>query len=347
MGGSFYAALRAAAAELGRMLEAGHAEDEFGWVYSHAASQPTHKEMANAGVCTVALASIEKNRYSNIFPYDRELVRLEGGQYINASHITFPRAPEVMYIATQAPLHPDYHGPDTTPEFWAMVWEQRVANVVALAQVKPGYSGSSCYWPHKVALPKVYGNIRVTLIKQAMGPTKEFTVREFTVEGPKETDPPRRLMQYQFHDWPNYGVPDSPHSMHRFMREVDVGVREAWGCPMIVHCSGGVGRTGSFILTHALLTEVASYGGAKSIFDVPPAATISNKHLAALNTLTIKEMLVQFREARHPWMVEGVLQYRFAYDVVQDIIKDVAAKVPDPPGGDKFTDKLKSECVIS
>lgn len=53
-------------------------------------------------------------------------------------------------IIAQGPMHPDYHGPDTTCAFWQMVHEQRPKAIACLAEVAPGYGGLACYWPQEV-----------------------------------------------------------------------------------------------------------------------------------------------------------------------------------------------------
>merc|ERR1711969_116276 len=99
--------------------------------------------------------NIDKNRYSNICPADAQRVVLrrrsepddETTDYINASHV---KAPSVSAIASQGPTHPSWHGPDTTGDFWAAVWEQAVEVIVGLAKVQRGSSGSARYWPEAV-----------------------------------------------------------------------------------------------------------------------------------------------------------------------------------------------------
>lgn len=94
-----------------------------------------------------------------MYPYDANLVPLQPQTdgapmaYINATRIRLGCGDE-EYIVTPAPMHPDYHGPDTTSDFWQLVWQENVQVIVNLARVQPGFSGSSQYWPTKVRLLK-------------------------------------------------------------------------------------------------------------------------------------------------------------------------------------------------
>ncbi|EDQ90184.1 uncharacterized protein MONBRDRAFT_2986, partial [Monosiga brevicollis MX1] len=61
-------------------------------------------------------------------------------------------------------------------------------------------------------------------------------------------EPERRITQFHYTDWPDQGVPASPHSFVQFVRTVMTSQQRAQASPpLLVHCSAGVGRTGTFI----------------------------------------------------------------------------------------------------
>lgn len=77
------------------------------------------------------------------------------------------------YIAAQGPL------PNTTGDFWEMVWSQQCTLVVMLTtKVERGRVKCHQYWPdlHQSA---EYGNLQVTCIKEDVTPS--FAFRDFTL----------------------------------------------------------------------------------------------------------------------------------------------------------------------
>ncbi|KAJ1671227.1 hypothetical protein GGF38_000967, partial [Coemansia sp. RSA 25] len=51
--------------------------------------------------------------------------------------------------------------------------------------------------------------------------------------------------------WPDHGVPQSPAPMLRIMKGIRSRVSPLPHVPVVVHCSAGVGRTGTFIILDA------------------------------------------------------------------------------------------------
>ena len=64
----------------------------------------------------------------------------------------------------------------------------------------------------------------------------------------------RRLTQLHFTRWPDHGVPSSPSELLEFYNKVK-SVRSQTTGPLLVHCSDGVGRTGTFITLDYLLEQ--------------------------------------------------------------------------------------------
>lgn len=73
-------------------------------------------------------------------------------------------------------------------------------------------------------------------------------------------DGPRKVTQIQCTTWPDFDVPDSPEVLLNLKKDVDGAIEEMCEgvsdeCnlpPILVHCSAGVGRTGSYILVDAI-----------------------------------------------------------------------------------------------
>ncbi|KAM8862011.1 receptor-type tyrosine-protein phosphatase beta isoform 2-T2 [Synchiropus picturatus] len=210
-----------------------------------------------------------KNRYNNILPYDSTRVKLSYvdddpcSDYINASYIpgnNFRRE----YIATQGPL------PGTKDDFWKMVWEQNVHNVVMVTQcVEKGRVKCDHYWPFDHD-PLYYGDLIVQMVSESVLP--EWTIREFRICSEEQLSYNRLVRHFHYTVWPDHGVPETTHSLVQFVRTVRDYVNRTPGSgPTVVHCSAGVGRTGTFIILDRILQQLDSrdtvdiYG---SVFDL-------------------------------------------------------------------------------
>ena len=67
----------------------------------------------------------------------------------------------------------------------------------------------------------------------------------------------REVRQFHFTSWPDHGVPDFPTAMLTMIRTVRVyHYTQSNTGPMVVHCSAGVGRTGTFIVIDSMLSRV-------------------------------------------------------------------------------------------
>ncbi|XP_041352135.1 receptor-type tyrosine-protein phosphatase H-like isoform X5 [Gigantopelta aegis] len=187
-----------------------------------------------------------KNRFTNILPYDHSRVKLlptdddEGSDYINANYVPGYLSKR-EYIATQGPL------PSTRDDFWRMVWEQNTRNIVMLTKcMEKGREKSDHYWPND-SEPKFYGDLQVCILNETHLP--DWTISEFKMS---LGDTSRQIRHFHYKAWPDFGVPRDPTSLLRFVRTVREKLFREEG-PVVVHCSAGVGRSGTFIvLDHCL-----------------------------------------------------------------------------------------------
>ncbi|KAJ2782271.1 Tyrosine-protein phosphatase non-receptor type 3 [Coemansia interrupta] len=186
------------------------------------------------------------NRYSDVVPYNRNRVRLHGtSDYINASHITLPAQLSTnRYIATQGPL------PHSVGDFWRMVWEQDAKAIVMLTNtVEALRSKCAEYWPVQVGEEKKWGDMAVRLEdERPMLGCLSVVVRRISVAA-KGVE--RRVTQFHYTEWPDHGVPRSPVPLLRIIDELRKNVSPSSESPVVVHCSAGVGRTGTFVIIDA------------------------------------------------------------------------------------------------
>ncbi|XP_017061730.1 tyrosine-protein phosphatase 10D isoform X2 [Drosophila ficusphila] len=190
-----------------------------------------------------------KNRFTNILPYDHSRFKLQpvddddGSDYINANYMPGHNSPR-EFIVTQGPLH------STREEFWRMCWESNSRAIVMLTRCfEKGREKCDQYWPvDRVAM--FYGDIKVQLIIDTH--FHDWSISEFMVSRNCES---RIMRHFHFTTWPDFGVPEPPQSLVRFVR----AFRDVIGTdmrPIIVHCSAGVGRSGTFIALDRILQHI-------------------------------------------------------------------------------------------
>ncbi|XP_026882840.2 receptor-type tyrosine-protein phosphatase alpha isoform X3 [Electrophorus electricus] len=198
----------------------------------------------------------EKNRYVNILPYDHSRVHLsslEGvpdSDFINASYINGYQEKN-KFIAAQGPKE------ETVNDFWRMIWEQNTATIVMVTNLKERKECKCAqYWPDQGCW--TYGNIRVSV--EDVTVLVDYTVRKFCIQqvGDVSGKKPQRLVtQFHFTSWPDFGVPFTPIGMLKFLKKVKA-CNPQYAGPIVVHCSAGVGRTGTFIVIDAMLDMMAA-----------------------------------------------------------------------------------------
>lgn len=126
------------------------------------------------------------------------------------------------------------------------------------------------YWPESVNIPRLYGDIKVTMTEEeelAVYCVRKFSVQEVSLcmrqDSRGSLSPPpasptpvqygdedstRHVQQFHFLAWPDHGVPDYPTDILTFHQCVrNYHSRCGTTNPMVVHCSAGVGRTGTFV----------------------------------------------------------------------------------------------------
>ncbi|XP_048517676.1 tyrosine-protein phosphatase 10D isoform X3 [Dendroctonus ponderosae] len=190
-----------------------------------------------------------KNRFTNILPYDHSRFKLqpvddeEGSDYVNANYVPGYNSPR-EFLVTQGPLH------STRDDFWRMVWESNSRAIIMLTRcVEKGREKCDHYWPYDT-MPVYYGDISVQILNETRYP--DWNISEFMVcRGEQQ----RVVRHFHFSTWPDFGVPNPPHTLVRFVRAFRERVPPDQR-PIVVHCSAGVGRSGTFICLDRILQQI-------------------------------------------------------------------------------------------
>ncbi|XP_011848603.1 tyrosine-protein phosphatase non-receptor type 1 isoform X2 [Macaca nemestrina] len=222
------------------------------------------------------------------------------------------------YILTQGPL------PNTCGHFWEMVWEQKSRGVVMLNRVmEKGSLKCAQYWPQKEEKEMIFEdtNLKLTLISEDI--KSYYTVRQLELEN-LTTQETREILHFHYTTWPDFGVPESPASFLNFLFKVrESGSLSPEHGPVVVHCSAGIGRSGTFCLADTCLLLMDKRKDPSSV--------------------DIKKVLLEMRKFRMG-LIQTADQLRFSYlaviegakfimgdSSVQDQWKELSHEDLEPP----------------
>ncbi|KAL3878263.1 hypothetical protein ACJMK2_030628 [Sinanodonta woodiana] len=196
-----------------------------------------------------------KSRYKGIFAYDNTRVVLDllpeepDSDYINACFIDGYKR-DKAYIAAQGPTTV------TVNDFWRMIWQYNIRTVVMLTGLFEEQK-QKChqYWPSEGSLE--FDTLLVEIVD-------EETYVDYTIRSLKVTkngfSSQKLVTQFHFTAWPDRDVPESPLSLVQFWNKVrNTGVPTT-DSPILVHCSAGIGRTGTYIALDYLYSEGQATG---------------------------------------------------------------------------------------
>jgi len=249
-----------------------------------------------------------KHRYANVLPPENTRVKLQvlserdGSDFINANFISgqVPGS-EKAYIATQGPLQA------TFGDFWRMVWEVNAGVVVMLTrEVEKGRIKCDKYWPEEDE-PLFAGNFEVSLSDVEESTKDELLERKLILTN-SETKESRPVSHLQYIAWPDHGVPPTTTAFLSLMDDA-YKFNHTQG-PIVVHCSAGIGRSGTFCIVHAAVEKV--------LYDLQQNPTEEPK-------LNIVKMVLDARSQR-PGMIQTKEQYMFVNLTILEKVEEILAK---------------------
>lgn len=259
-----------------------------------------------------------RNRYANVDPYQANRVRLEipdgYSDYINASPIILETSAShtaLRYIATQGPKA------DSWSHLWRMVWHQNSSPcvIVMLTQtIEMGREKCHPYYPQAMTSPQLRTNehdefndglihtlnlASLTQHKEARTQVREI---DMTADGDDDSET-KKIWHLLFSAWPDFSVPEGADRV-AMLKLIDMSRQknsDNTNNPRIVHCSAGIGRSGTFIALDWLLQELEE-GSLDSLPD----------HQDPI--ITVVESLRDQRAG----MVQSKSQFLFLYDVLRE-----------------------------
>ncbi|KAF8781645.1 Tyrosine-protein phosphatase non-receptor type 9 like protein [Argiope bruennichi] len=210
-----------------------------------------------------------KNRYTDVLCYDHSRVKLPiidhdpYSDYINANYVDGYKQKRA-FISTQGPL------PKTFADFWRMIWDQESHVIVMTTKtVERGRVKCGQYWPAEENTVQEYEDFDV--YNSGVEYFADYIVSNLVLTNKKENTS-QEVCHMQFTSWPDFGVPSSALAMLDFRDKVRRKQAEAvqmigahWqghplGPPIVVHCSAGIGRTGTFITLDICINKLEATG---------------------------------------------------------------------------------------
>ncbi|XP_060573868.1 uncharacterized protein LOC132731671 [Ruditapes philippinarum] len=182
------------------------------------------------------------------FSDDHSRVKLDmiagdsGNDYINACYISGYNRPH-KYIAAQGPTE------EFVCDFWRMIWQKKCRKIIILTRLVEHNKVKCCqYWPDDGI--KQYGSVIVEYRESET--FADFTIRSFFIS--QEGIEGRLVRQFHFESWPDRHVPEYASSVVHFWNKVRTSdVKD--NVPIVVHCSAGIGRTGTFLSLDYLVEQ--------------------------------------------------------------------------------------------
>ncbi len=236
-----------------------------------------------ADVVPECVRSKKFNRHMDVLPNPATRVTLMAlpndptSSYINANYVRGWDGKR-QYVCTQGPL------PATQLHFWRMIVENGVDCIImATGLVEKGEVKCEEYFPSQPGTSMQFGALKVESIKLDRGAAFDTSLLElsFKVRQRDGTNVTRahQVKHYWFHAWPDHGVPrTADHKPDptgilnmllaarahrescamRMQAELAMNQRptQKSGGPMVVHCSAGVGRSGTIIAIDTAMEQL-------------------------------------------------------------------------------------------
>jgi len=248
------------------------------------------------------------NRYSDILPYKRNCVVIPidsfgKNTYINASYVgSSIKGDDKSFIVCQSPLD------KTITDFWKMIINEGTHTIVMLCKFKAGSRVQSCEYFPDIKDIEFNGFKGVSLKEKIVKHEMDLIERRFLVKRGDGTS--KEVVHYQWEGWPDHGVPEeNQYGVLLYLVQQIMERRKLGKEPVVVHCSAGIGRSGTIVAIHNLAQIVEWSLNTKNN---------AEKEKARLSVFSTVRRL---REQRFG-MVQTAPQYELIYRIVSKILKN-------------------------
>jgi len=237
--------------------------------------------------------AFQRDRHIRIYPYNHNRIELREVRefehpYFNASPINLGRKNET-FIATQGPLK------EEIGRFWRMVWQEGCEVIVMLTKpYEKGREMCAMYYPEKVG-EVVAEDMESTVECLAFMKELGTEVRKIKLVRSGEE---RIVWHFFYAYWPDMTATQredqtailSLIKMSRFRIDKGrAGQEQGIGAPRLVHCSGGIVRTGTFIALDHLLQDIGLWKKGKMEMNDPVFDTVKRLREQRMRMVYMKE----------------------------------------------------------
>ena len=113
---------------------------------------------------------------------------------------------------------------------------------------------------------------------QSVRKYSDYVIRRFNLEKLDGSSEARDILHFHFVMWRDFLAPEQPSWLLRFIKRVNEHYCPDMG-PILVHCSAGVGRTGTFIAIDSLIAQINENSTEINIFECVSRLRYQRNHL--------------------------------------------------------------------
>ena len=283
-----------------------------------------------------------KNRYIDIKAYDESRVKLtnnnEQNDYINANFVQ-GYSSENKFIATQGPKK------ETIYDFWRMIDQYNVKIVIMLTNlVENNVIKCERYWPNNLNETEKYELYEVTYVEEQI--FIDYIKRKLVLKNNFNNES-KVVYQYYYPNWADKNTPSTDLiSVFHLINDINFVNMNSNSTipPIVVHCSAGVGRTGTYITLDAMMERI-NREGKMDIFKFVAKIRERRQHL--VQTLN---QYIFIHDALNEYCLYGITSLDIHTDNILRTLQDnLEKKIPDSDPSEKFLNifnKTKSKTFI-